>query len=70
MILKTFNGVKHLFIGLGVTFKNLFSKPVTFSYPEVKRIMPERYRGRHFLNRDENGWKNALVVVSALLIVP
>ena len=55
MILKTFNGVKHLLIGLGVTFKNLFSKPVTFSYPEVKRIMPERYRGRHFLNRDENG---------------
>jgi|TARA_B100001964_G_scaffold8213_1_gene8818 NADH-quinone oxidoreductase subunit I len=55
MIVKTINGVKNLLIGLGVTFKNLFSKPVTFSYPEDKRIMPERYRGRHFLNRDENG---------------
>jgi NADH-quinone oxidoreductase subunit I len=55
MIVKTINGVKNLLRGLGVTFKNLFSKPVTFSYPEDKRIMPERYRGRHFLNRDENG---------------
>ena len=45
MIGKTFNGVKNLLIGLGVTFKNLFSTPVTFSYPEEKRIMPERFRG-------------------------
>ena len=55
MIAKTFDGIKNLLIGLGVTFRNLISKPVTFSYPEDKRIMPERYRGRHFLNRDENG---------------
>jgi len=60
MIVKTFDGVKNLLIGLGVTFKNLFSKPVTFSYPEVKRIMPERYRGRHFLNRDENGLERCI----------
>mgnify|MGYP006122468593 FL=1 len=60
MILKTFDGIKHLLIGLGVTFKNLFSKPVTISYPEVKRIMPERYRGRHFLNRDENGLEKCI----------
>ena len=38
MIVKTFNGVKNLLIGLGVTFKNLFSKPVTFSYPEVRGL--------------------------------
>ena len=60
MIIKTFNGVKNLLLGLGVTFKNLFSKPVTFSYPEEKRIMPERYRGRHFLNRDENGLERCI----------
>jgi len=60
MIKKTFDGVKNLLLGLGVTFKNLFSKPVTFSYPEEKRIMPERYRGRHFLNRDENGLEKCI----------
>ena len=60
MIVKTFDGVKNLLIGLGVTFKNLFSTPVTFSYPEEKRIMPERFRGRHFLNRDENGLEKCI----------
>tara|TARA_B100000959_G_scaffold92845_1_gene98646 strand:+ start:714 stop:1220 length:507 start_codon:yes stop_codon:yes gene_type:complete len=55
MIGRTFNGIKNLLIGLGVTFKNMISKPVTICYPEVKRVMPARYRGRHFLNRDENG---------------
>ena len=60
MIAQTFDGVKNLIIGLGVTFKNLFTTPVTISYPEVKRIMPERYRGRHFLNRDENGLEKCI----------
>lgn len=55
MIQATVQGIKNLIIGLGVTFKNMVSKPVTIRYPEVKRRMPERYRGRHFLNRDENG---------------
>lgn len=41
--------------GLWVTFKHLFKKPVTQRYPEVKREMPERYRGLHYLARDESG---------------
>jgi NADH-quinone oxidoreductase subunit I len=55
MIQTAVAGIKNLLIGLGITFKNMLSKPVTFQYPEEKRTMPERYRGRHFLNRDENG---------------
>lgn len=55
MIGKTFQGIKNLLIGLGVTFKNMVARPVTICYPEVKRQMPPRYRGRHFLNRDESG---------------
>ena len=42
-------------IGMAVTFRNMLSTPVTIQYPEVKRTMPKRYRGRHFLNRDEDG---------------
>lgn len=41
--------------GLGVTFKHLFKKTVTLRYPDVKRETPERYRGLHYLLRDENG---------------
>jgi NADH-quinone oxidoreductase subunit I len=41
--------------GLWVIFRHLFTKPVTQRYPEVKREMPERYRGLHYLARDENG---------------
>lgn len=55
MIREAIEGAKNLLIGLGVTFKNMMSKPTTIQYPEVKRVMPQRYRGRHFLNRDENG---------------
>ena len=55
MFQATFAGVKNLLIGMGVTFRNMLTKPVTIQYPEVKRVMPARYRGRHFLNRDEEG---------------
>jgi len=55
MLQNAIDGAKNLLIGLGVTFRNLLSPKVTLQYPEVKRIMPQRYRGRHFLNRDENG---------------
>ena len=55
MIQAVIKGAYNLLIGMGVTFKNMLSKPVTFQYPEQKRVMPDRYRGRHFLNRDEDG---------------
>ena len=55
MITAAFQGVKNLLVGLGVTFRHLLGPKITQQYPEVKRTMPERYRGRHFLNRDENG---------------
>ena len=46
MFQATFAGVKNLLIGMGVTFRNMLTKPVTIQYPEVKRVMPARYRGR------------------------
>jgi len=63
MLQATFAGVKNLLIGMGVTFRNMLSKPVTLQYPEVKRTMPTRYRGRHFLNRDEDGLERCVGVV-------
>ena len=41
--------------GLATTLKELGQKPTTVSYPEEKRQLPERFRGRHVLHRYENG---------------
>ncbi len=49
----------HVFVrmpqGLGVTFKHLFKKPVTLDYPREKKPMAPRYRGRHYLERYDDG---------------
>lgn len=37
--------------GLSITFKNMLEKPVTKQYPEEKREVPDRTRGRHVLHR-------------------
>jgi len=41
--------------GLGTTLRELGRKPTTVSYPEHKRDLPPRFRGRHVLHRYENG---------------
>src|SRR5262249_1733898 len=41
--------------GLGVTFRKIFGKPITQQYPEYKRPMYPRWRGRHRLHRHVNG---------------
>ncbi len=41
--------------GLATTLKELGQKPTTVSYPEEKRELPARFRGRHVLHRYENG---------------
>ncbi|HEV8190092.1 MAG TPA: NADH-quinone oxidoreductase subunit NuoI [Ktedonobacterales bacterium] len=41
--------------GLATTLKELGQKPTTVSYPEEKRQLPARFRGRHVLHRYENG---------------
>jgi NADH-quinone oxidoreductase subunit I len=38
-----------------VTFKQLFKKPITQQYPEYKRPVYPRFRGRHRLHRHANG---------------
>ena len=41
--------------GFGVTFKHIFKKPITQQYPEFKRPVYPRLRGRHRLHRHANG---------------
>jgi NADH-quinone oxidoreductase subunit I len=46
--------------GLVTTFKSLFEKPVTYQYPEEKRPVRRRFRGRHVLKRYENGLEKCI----------
>jgi NADH-quinone oxidoreductase subunit I len=46
--------------GLRTTLKYLTRKPVTISYPEVKRPVRERFRGKHELKRFANGLERCI----------
>ncbi|NMB54513.1 MAG: NADH-quinone oxidoreductase subunit NuoI [Leptolinea sp.] len=49
-----------MFRGLWTTLKSMFEKPVTVPYPEVKRPVRERFKGRHILKRYENGLEKCI----------
>jgi NADH-quinone oxidoreductase subunit I len=46
--------------GLKTTFSEFFRPPVTTEYPEEKTPRSERYRGRHYLRRYENGLERCI----------
>jgi NADH-quinone oxidoreductase subunit I len=53
-------GVIALIKGMLTTGKEMVSKPVTYQYPEVKKPVPPRFRGRHELKRHENGLEKCI----------
>jgi NADH-quinone oxidoreductase subunit I len=46
--------------GMKTTFLAMFSKPITIQYPEVKRPVRRRFKGRHFLKRYDNGLEKCI----------
>jgi len=46
--------------GLWTTAKSMFEKPVTVQYPEEKRPVRQRFRGRHVLKRYDNGMEKCI----------
>ena len=46
--------------GLWTTLRSMFEAPVTYQYPEVKRPVRDRYKGRHYLQRYENGLEKCI----------
>ena len=52
--------VVELVRGLGTTLKMMFERPVTIQYPEEKREVRKRYRGRHVLKRYDNGLEKCI----------
>jgi len=46
--------------GLFTTLKEFFQPPVTVQYPEVKRPVSARFKGRHVLKRYDNGLEKCI----------
>ena len=46
--------------GLWTTLRFMFEKPVTVQYPEQKKPVMPRFRGRHVLHRYENGLEKCI----------
>ena len=52
--------IGELLKGMAVTFKHMVRPPVTITYPEVKRPVRERFKGRHELKRYDNGLEKCI----------
>lgn len=52
-ILKFWEGLLTIVIGMRVTFRHLFIPAVTIQYPTVRPEMPERERNRLYVNMDD-----------------
>ena len=53
-------GIGAIFKGLGVTMHNMLSKSMTLQYPEEIRPKPERFHGRHILERYPDGMERCI----------
>ena len=49
-----------IFKGMSITLRELFKPPVTIQYPEVKRPVRQRFRGRHELRRYADGLERCI----------
>ncbi len=58
-MMKLLTAIRNVFVrmpqGFGVTLKYVFKRAVTVQYPKQKRAMAPRYRGRHYLERYDDG---------------
>ena len=57
---EALNGIKAVAIGMSTTFHEMRQKPVTVQYPEEKRPVSARFKGRHVLKRYENGMEKCI----------
>ncbi len=60
LIKDTFEGVRATFTGLATTLREMVSPPVTIQYPEQKRPVRTRFKGRHVLKRYDNGLEKCI----------
>lgn len=47
------NGLSTAFTGMGITWRHLFTKPITLQYPDERRTLPARSRMRLFMKYED-----------------
>ncbi len=52
--------IGELIKGMAITLKHIVRPPVTIEYPEVKRTVRPRFKGRHELKRYDNGLEKCI----------
>jgi NADH-quinone oxidoreductase subunit I len=62
--------IRELLGGMELTFRKLFSRPVTVQYPDQKPVIPERYRGRIVLTRDPSGEERCVACYLCSAVCP
>lgn len=55
-----FRNVVEVLRGMWITFKSMFEGTVTTQYPEEKRPVRNRFKGRHVLKRYDNGLEKCI----------
>src|SRR3989304_6660289 len=62
--------IKALAEGLSVTLKHMFKKGNTVRYPEQRREYSPRFRGKHKLNRNEDGSEKCVGCYLCAVVCP
>jgi NADH-quinone oxidoreductase subunit I len=62
--------IRGLATGLWITLIHLFRKPITEQYPEYKRPLPVRARGRIILTRDPDGQERCVACFLCSAVCP
>jgi NADH-quinone oxidoreductase subunit I len=69
-MLKKIRQVFSMLWGLMIVMKYAFKRPVTIRYPEEKRKLPERSRGRHYLTKWEDGLERCVGCELCAIVCP
>jgi len=56
--------------GLFIVLKHAFKRPATLKYPEEKRELPSRSRGRHYLTKWEDGYERCVGCELCAIVCP
>lgn len=67
---STLSKIVSMMQGLFVVLKYAFKAPVTLRYPEVKRALPPRSRGRHYLTKWEDGLERCVGCELCAIVCP
>jgi NADH-quinone oxidoreductase subunit I len=67
---KTLYRTFAMFRGLFIVMKYALKRPVTLRYPEEKRKLPSRSRGRHYLTKWEDGKERCVGCELCAIVCP